>query len=54
MATANGARAMGFNDSGVLAAAHQPISACSILDQPHLYPRHNMSPTWSIQQSPAM
>jgi 5-methylthioadenosine/S-adenosylhomocysteine deaminase len=42
MATANGARAMGFPESGVLAAGRPADLVLFDLDQPHLYPRHNM------------
>ena len=42
MATANGARAMGFTGSGVLAAGAPADFSLFDLDQPHLYPRHNL------------
>lgn len=42
MATANGARAMGFGDSGVLAVGQAADIALFDFDQPHLYPRHNL------------
>ena len=42
MATANGARAMGFADSGVLAPGRAADLALFDLDRPHLYPRHNL------------
>ena len=42
MATANGARAMGFADSGVLAAGRPADLVLFDLDRPHLYPRHNL------------
>ncbi|MEP7357706.1 MAG: amidohydrolase [Anaerolineales bacterium] len=42
MATANGARAMGFAGSGVLAAGAPADFSLFDLDQPHLYPRHNV------------
>ncbi len=42
MATANGARAMGFAGSGVLAAGAPADFSLFDLDQPHLYPRHNL------------
>ena len=42
MATANGARAMGFAESGVLAPGRPADLALFDLDQPHLYPRHNL------------
>ena len=42
LATANGARAMGFSDSGVLAPGHAADLALFDLDRPHLYPRHNL------------
>jgi 5-methylthioadenosine/S-adenosylhomocysteine deaminase len=42
MATANGARAMGFGDSGVLAPGRPADIVLFDLDQPHLYPRHNL------------
>ena len=42
MATANGARAMGFSESGVLAAGRPADLSLFDLDRPHLYPRHNL------------
>jgi 5-methylthioadenosine/S-adenosylhomocysteine deaminase len=42
MATANGARAMGFAESGVLAAGRPADLILFDLDRPHLYPRHNL------------
>jgi 5-methylthioadenosine/S-adenosylhomocysteine deaminase len=42
MATANGARAMGFPESGVLAPGRAADLALFDLDRPHLYPRHNL------------
>lgn len=42
LATANGARAMGFPDSGVLAPGRAADLALFDIDQPHLYPRHNL------------
>jgi 5-methylthioadenosine/S-adenosylhomocysteine deaminase len=42
MATANGARAMGFPESGALAPGRAADLALFDLDRPHLYPRHNL------------
>jgi 5-methylthioadenosine/S-adenosylhomocysteine deaminase len=42
LATANGARAMGFADSGVLAPGRPADITLFDLDRPHLYPRHNL------------
>jgi 5-methylthioadenosine/S-adenosylhomocysteine deaminase len=42
LATANGARAMGFPESGVLAPGRAADLVLFDLDQPHLYPRHNL------------
>jgi 5-methylthioadenosine/S-adenosylhomocysteine deaminase len=42
MASANGARAMGFPESGVLAPGRAADLALFDLDRPHLYPRHNL------------
>jgi 5-methylthioadenosine/S-adenosylhomocysteine deaminase len=42
LATANGARAMGFPDSGVLAPGRSADLVLFDLDRPHLYPRHNL------------
>jgi 5-methylthioadenosine/S-adenosylhomocysteine deaminase len=42
LATANGARAMGFAGSGVLAPGRPADIALFDLDKPHLYPRHNL------------
>lgn len=42
LATANGARAMGFPESGVLAPGRAADVVLFDLDQPHLYPRHNL------------
>lgn len=42
MATGNGARAMGFPESGVLAAGRAADIALYDFDQPHLFPRHNL------------
>jgi 5-methylthioadenosine/S-adenosylhomocysteine deaminase len=42
LATANGARAMGFAESGVLAPGRPADLVLFDLDRPHLYPRHNL------------
>jgi 5-methylthioadenosine/S-adenosylhomocysteine deaminase len=42
MATGHGARAMGFPDAGVLAPGRAADIILVNLDQPHLYPRHNL------------
>ena len=42
LATANGARAMGFPESGVLAAGRPADLSLFDLDRPHLYPRHDV------------
>jgi 5-methylthioadenosine/S-adenosylhomocysteine deaminase len=42
LATANGARAMGFAESGVLAPGRPADLTLFDLDRPHLYPRHNL------------
>jgi 5-methylthioadenosine/S-adenosylhomocysteine deaminase len=42
LATANGARAMGFPEAGVLAPGRAADVVLFDLDQPHLYPRHNL------------
>ncbi|MGH2524673.1 MAG: amidohydrolase family protein, partial [Anaerolineales bacterium] len=42
MATANGARAMGFPESGALEVGRAADIVLFDLDQPHLYPRHNL------------
>ncbi len=42
MATANGARAMGFPDSGSLAAGQAADIVLFDFDKPHLYPRHDL------------
>ncbi len=42
LATANGARAMGFPESGVLAPGRAADVVLYDLDRPHLYPRHNL------------
>jgi len=42
LATVNGARAMGFPESGVLAPGRAADLALFDLDRPHLYPRHNL------------
>lgn len=42
LATANGAQAMGFPDSGVLAPGRAADLVLFDLDRPHLYPRHNL------------
>jgi 5-methylthioadenosine/S-adenosylhomocysteine deaminase len=42
LATANGARAMGFPESGVLAPGRAADVVLFDFDQPHLYPRHNL------------
>jgi 5-methylthioadenosine/S-adenosylhomocysteine deaminase len=42
LATANGARAMGFAESGVLAAGRPADLVLFDLDRPHLYPRHDL------------
>jgi 5-methylthioadenosine/S-adenosylhomocysteine deaminase len=42
MAATHGARALGFADSGVLAAGRTADLILIDLDQPHLYPRHNL------------
>ena len=43
MATANGARAMGFAESGVIAAGRAADLSLFDFDQPHLYPRHDLT-----------
>jgi 5-methylthioadenosine/S-adenosylhomocysteine deaminase len=42
MATANGARAMGFPESGAIAPGKAADLALFDIDRPHLYPRHNL------------
>jgi 5-methylthioadenosine/S-adenosylhomocysteine deaminase len=42
MASQNGARAMGFANSGVLAPGHAADLILIDMDQPHLLPRHNL------------
>lgn len=42
MATQNGARAMGFENTGVLAVGRAADIVLFDLDKPHLYPRHNL------------
>jgi 5-methylthioadenosine/S-adenosylhomocysteine deaminase len=42
LATANGARAMGFPDSGALEAGQAADLVLFDLDRPHLYPRHDL------------
>ncbi|MGQ0603429.1 MAG: amidohydrolase family protein, partial [Anaerolineales bacterium] len=42
MATANGARAMGFADSGSMEVGRAADIVLFDFDQPHLYPRHNL------------
>ena len=42
LATANGARAMGFPESGALAPGRAADIVLFDLDQPHLYPRHDL------------
>lgn len=42
MATANGARAMGFPNAGMLAVGQVADIALFDFDQPHLYPRHDL------------
>jgi 5-methylthioadenosine/S-adenosylhomocysteine deaminase len=42
MATQNGARAMGFPDSGVLAPGRPADLILIDTDRPHLLPRHNL------------
>ncbi|MCC6190013.1 MAG: amidohydrolase [Anaerolineales bacterium] len=42
LATANGARAMGFGESGELAVGRAADLVLFDLDRPHLYPRHNL------------
>src|SRR6185503_11004601 len=42
LATANGARAMGFPESGALAPGRAADVVLFDLDQPHLYPRHDL------------
>jgi len=42
LATRNGARAMGFNESGVLAPGRPADLILVDFDQPHLRPRHNL------------
>jgi 5-methylthioadenosine/S-adenosylhomocysteine deaminase len=42
MATANGARAMGFADSGMLAPGMAADIVLFDFDRPHLYPRHDL------------
>lgn len=42
MATQNGARAMGFERSGVIAAGRAADFILLDFDKPHLYPRHNI------------
>jgi 5-methylthioadenosine/S-adenosylhomocysteine deaminase len=42
MATANGARAMGFPASGALAPGRAADIVLFDFDRPHLYPRHSL------------
>jgi 5-methylthioadenosine/S-adenosylhomocysteine deaminase len=42
MATQNGAKAMGFSNSGVIAPGHAADLTLFDFDKPHLYPRHNL------------
>ena len=42
LATANGARAMGFPESGVIAPGAAADLTLFDFDQPHLFPRHNL------------
>jgi len=42
MATQNGARAMGFDDSGIIAPGRAADLILFDFDKPHLYPRHNI------------
>jgi 5-methylthioadenosine/S-adenosylhomocysteine deaminase len=42
LATANGARAMGFEDSGSLEAGRAADLVLFDFDRPHLYPRHDL------------
>jgi 5-methylthioadenosine/S-adenosylhomocysteine deaminase len=42
LATTNGARAMGFPESGALAVGRAADIVLFDLDQPHLYPRHDL------------
>jgi 5-methylthioadenosine/S-adenosylhomocysteine deaminase len=42
LATTNGARAMGFSESGVLATGNAADIVLVDLDRPHLYPRHDL------------
>jgi 5-methylthioadenosine/S-adenosylhomocysteine deaminase len=42
MATANGARAMGFENSGVITVGAAADLTLFDFDQPHLFPRHNL------------
>ena len=42
LSTTNGARALGFADSGVLAPGRPADLILFDLDRPHLYPRHNL------------
>jgi len=42
LATANGAKAMGFTNSGVLAPGRDADIVLFDIDQAHLYPRHNL------------
>ncbi|OGK08723.1 MAG: hypothetical protein A2W80_04075 [Candidatus Riflebacteria bacterium GWC2_50_8] len=42
MATANGARAMGFSDSGSIEVGKSADIALFNMDSPHWYPKHNL------------
>jgi 5-methylthioadenosine/S-adenosylhomocysteine deaminase len=42
MATQNGARAMGFDKAGIIAAGRPADLILFDFDKPHLYPRHNL------------
>ncbi|HLF02149.1 MAG TPA: amidohydrolase [Anaerolineales bacterium] len=42
MATQNGAKAMGFANSGVIVPGHAADLTLFDFDKPHLYPRHNL------------
>ena len=42
LASQNGARALGFTDSGVIAPGHAADITLIDMDKPHLLPRHNL------------
>jgi 5-methylthioadenosine/S-adenosylhomocysteine deaminase len=42
MATRNGAKAMGFSHSGIIAPGYAADLTLFDFDKPHLYPRHNL------------